>query len=346
MQPKDGLLADDSIAVTVHHESVGRMAPRHWRDAVPSCLRAGDPPVPVVVIQAERINCAIRIPCLSRGRSRGRWHSCSMPLADDSIAVRIRHEAVGGMASRHWRNAVPSCLCTSDPTVPIVVVQAERINCAPGMPCLSRGRFPGRRHRCSMSLTDDSIAVCIHHEAVGGMASRHWRDAVPSCLRAGDPPIPIVVIQTKCTYWVIGTPFLLRIRRFDDRNSSSIGKHHFGGRTARQHLLKRCRLSLVDRKTILKLDGNDPASKPATVPWRQPLPGVVAAFASVSAAVHLRSGEGQVQQILGKASTGCRFGRAKPAVMRLGCGDDVFYIGLKSTRKVAPSIWSVNATTH
>ena len=141
-------------------------------------------------------------------------------------------------------------------------------------------------------------------------------------------------------------PFLLHSRRFADRNNLSIGKHHFGGRTARQHLLKRCCLFSVDRKAVPLLDSNDPVGKPAAVPRRQPLPGVVAALASVSTAVHFRGGEGQVQQVLGKASAGCRFGCAKPAVMRLGCGDDVFHIGLTSTRKAATGIWTVNTTAH
>ena len=139
---------------------------------------------------------------------------------------------------------------------------------------------------------------------------------------------------------------MLNSRRLDDQGIFPVRKHHFGGRTARQHLLKRCRLSLVDRKAVLELDGNDPASKPATVPWRQPFPGVVAAFAPLPAPVHLRSSEGQVEQVARKTATGCRFGRAKPAVMRLGNGDDMFDISLASARKVATRIWSVNVTTQ
>ena len=72
MQAKDGLFADNPVTVSVHHESVGRVTSRHGRNTVPSCFRAGDPPVPVVVVQAERINDAIGFPRLSRGRIRDR----------------------------------------------------------------------------------------------------------------------------------------------------------------------------------------------------------------------------------------------------------------------------------
>jgi len=48
------LFAHDSIAVAVAYERTSRVAARHWRDAVPARLVAGESVVAIVVPRVER----------------------------------------------------------------------------------------------------------------------------------------------------------------------------------------------------------------------------------------------------------------------------------------------------
>ena len=59
------LFADHAVAVSIVHERIGRMAARHRRDAVASCLLACDTAVAVVVPAPKRID--------SGGRRPPRW---------------------------------------------------------------------------------------------------------------------------------------------------------------------------------------------------------------------------------------------------------------------------------
>ena len=50
------LFADDTVAVPVPHEAIGRMAARYRRDAVAPGLAAGNSAIAVVVVQFEGID--------------------------------------------------------------------------------------------------------------------------------------------------------------------------------------------------------------------------------------------------------------------------------------------------
>ena len=56
---------------------------------------------------------------------------------------------------------------------------------------------------------------------------------------------------------------------------------------------------------------------------------VEGAFAGFAATVHLRAGQGEIEQVGGEAPPGFGIGGAQAAVMGFGDGNDVFDIGLE-----------------
>ena len=89
-------------------------------------------------------------------------------------------------------------------------------------------------------------------------------------------------------------------------------------------------------------DRNDARGKPALVAGREPFAGIQTAFAAAPAAVDLRSGEREVQGILGEAGAGGAIGAAKAAVVGLGDGDDVLDVGVARAREVPSGVGAVD----
>ena len=53
-------------------------------------------------------------------------------------------------------------------------------------------------HNASFSFTYDAVVVAVVHILVGGMITRHRRDAVFAGLSAGDSPVAVAVVLLKC----------------------------------------------------------------------------------------------------------------------------------------------------
>ena len=202
-----------------------------------------------------------------------------------------------------------------------------------------------RRHEENRLLADRAVAIAVAHEAVGGMAARHRRDAVPPRLGAGNPAVPVVVIKPERIDGIAGR----RLSRFWSRGHRGRGagrKHQVGRGAAGEHARQCGGLPAVDREAVFALDRDDAPGEPASVHRRKPVGGVVGRFAGAAAAVYRGRGEGQVERVGGEAPAGRPVGGAETAVMRLGDGDDMFDVGLSGAREIPPGIGPVDPPAH
>ena len=80
--------------------------------------------------------------------------------------------------------------------------------------------------------------------------------------------------------------------------------------------------------------------------YRRCLTSIQCALAGGGAAVHRGRGEGQIQEVRGETPAGRPVGSAESAIVRLGDGHNVFYVGLARAREMPPGIGAIDPPAH
>ena len=185
------------------------------------------------------------------------------------------------------------------------------------------------------SFTDSAVIVAVVHVLVGGMITPHRGDAVRAGFGAGDPPVPIVVVQLKCI------AALRRRRRCRWRRCRArIGELHGGAGAGGQYLLRLRGLGLVHREIVRALDQHDLVDIPALIHRRQPF-GHILGYLVVP--VEGGAGQGEIEQVAAEGPPGGAVGGAQAAVMRLAARHDMFDVRLAGAGEIAPGIRAVDA---
>ena len=99
-------------------------------------------------------------------------------------------------------------------------------------------------------------------------------------------------------------------------------------------------LSAVDGQVVFLPDLQCPVDVPALVQVREPFGNV---FVALLVAVDAGGGQREAQEVGCELLSGYRTGGAEAAVVGLGAGDDVFYVGLLGACEPCPGIGSVDA---
>ena len=185
------------------------------------------------------------------------------------------------------------------------------------------------------SFAGPAVSIPVHLAGIGAMSSWDPAWVHPAERRTvGEGPTFASTTGWSCRLW-----FGVRLRRASSTRPPS-RRGHCHGLALGEHGFQCARLAPVDGENVLLPHLDDPTCKPAPVPFRQPLGRVLVALL---VPIHPRTGERQIQRVVGEPALGVRAGGAQPAVMRLGTSHDVLDVGLPLRVKPLPRIGRVDS---